>query len=362
MPTAKKQYEFEPDYAIAPGETLKETMESLNMGQKELAVRTGLTVQSLDRIFKGEQPISYETANKLELVTGVPARMWNNLEAQYREQLAKIKERKHLEADLEWLKTIPTKELVQRMVIEPVKDKVILLREALKFYGVSSVKAWEALWMEPAVAARRSQCFETCPGTASAWIRMGEIQAHQINCQPYDKNRFKKALVDIRMMTVKDPGDFIPAMVQLCADTGVAVVLVREMKKVPWHGATKWLAASKAMILLNLRGKSEDQFWFSFFHEAGHVLNDSKKDVYINDGKSDNTCEQKANDFAAEILIPQSNNPEIAVFRTKAQVIDLANKLNLSPGIVAGRYQRLTGKWDLFNGLKRKFQWAGTSE
>ena len=93
MSTAKKRYGFEPDYAIPPGKTLKEVMESLNMSQKELAVRSGLAVQSLNRIFKGDQPISYETANKLELATGVPARMWNNLEAQYREQLAKNKER-----------------------------------------------------------------------------------------------------------------------------------------------------------------------------------------------------------------------------------------------------------------------------
>ena len=362
MLTAKKQYEFEPDYAIAPGETLKETMESLNMGQKELAVRTGLTVQSLNRIFKGEQPISYETANKLELATSVPARMWNNLEAQYREQLAKIKERKQLEADLEWLKTIPTKELIQRKVLEPLKDKVILLRDTLKFYGVSSVRAWQELWMKPAVSARRSQCFETFPGTASAWIRMGELQAQQIACQPYDRNRFKKALDEIRKMTVNDPDDFIPAMVQLCADAGVAVVFVQEMKKVPWHGATQWLSASKAMILLNLRGKAEDQFWFSFFHEAGHVLNDSKKDVYINDGKSNNPQEQKADEFAAEILIPKNRDAEIAAFRTKAQVINLAQELNLAPGIVVGRFQRLTQKWNLFNGLKRKFQWTTTSE
>ena len=86
----KKQFGFEPDYAIPPGETLKEVMESLNMSQRELAIRTGVTVQTFNRIFKGEQPISYETSNKLELATGVPARMWNNLEAQYREQLAKF--------------------------------------------------------------------------------------------------------------------------------------------------------------------------------------------------------------------------------------------------------------------------------
>ena len=69
-------------------------MESLDMTQKDLAIRTGVTVQTLNRIFKGEQPISYETSNKLEMATGVPSRIWNNLEAQYREQLAKFKELK----------------------------------------------------------------------------------------------------------------------------------------------------------------------------------------------------------------------------------------------------------------------------
>jgi HTH-type transcriptional regulator/antitoxin HigA len=358
MLTAKKLYGFEPDYAVSPGETLKEVMESLNMAQKELAIRTGLTVQSLNRIFKGEQPISYETANKLELATGVPARMWNNLEAHYREQLAKAKERKQLETDLDWLKTIPTQELIQRKAIEPQKDDVLLLRETLKFFGLSSVSAWKDIWANPAVAARRSRCFETCPGPASAWMRLGEIQAHQIDCQPFDKISFIQALKKIRLLTVKDPEKFIPETIQLCAGSGVALALVREMKKVPWHGATKWLAASKAMILLNLRGKMEDQFWFSFFHEAGHVLYDSKKDLYINDGTVDDPREHDANEFAANILIPRDIDPEIASLKTKEDVILLANELKISPGIVAGRFQHLTQKWSYFNGLKRKFQWA----
>jgi HTH-type transcriptional regulator/antitoxin HigA len=358
MLTAKKLYGFEPDYAVSPGETLKEVMESLNMAQKELAIRTGLTVQSLNRIFKGEQPISYETANKLELATGVPARMWNNLEAHYREQLAKAKERKQLETDLDWLKTIPTQELIQRKAIEPQKDDVLLLRETLKFFGLSSVSAWKDIWANPAVAARRSRCFETCPGPASAWMRLGEIQAHQIDCQPFDKISFIQALKKIRLLTVKDPEKFIPETIQLCAGSGVALALVREMKKVPWHGATKWLAASKAMILLNLRGKMEDQFWFSFFHEAGHVLYDSKKDLYINDGTVDDPREHDANEFAANILIPRDKDPEIASLKTKEDVILLANELKISPGIVAGRFQYLTQKWSYFNGLKRKFQWA----
>ncbi len=357
MLTAKKRYGFEPDYAVPPGETLKEVMESLDMSQKELAIRTGLTVQSLNRIFKGDQPISYETANKLELATNVPARMWNNLEAQYREQLAKVKERMQLEGDLDWLKTIPTKELIERKAIDFLKDKVLLLRETLKFYGVSSVLAWEEIWANPAVAARRSQCFETCPCPASAWIRLGEIQVHQIICKPFNKSNFTKALQAIRRLTVECPELFVPEMTRLCADSGVALALVPEMKKVPWHGATKWLSASKAMILLNLRGKMEDLFWFSFFHEAGHVLHDTKKDLYINDGGND-PREQKADEFAAQFLIPRDRDPEIAAFRKKEDVICLADELNISPGIVAGRFQHLTGKWNYFKVFQRRFEWV----
>ena len=171
---AKKKYEFQPDYAVCPGETLQEIMESFTMSQKELAVRTGLTVQSLNRIFKGEQPITYESANRLELVTGVPARYWNNLEAQYREHLSKIEERKIMESDLQWLKTIPTKELKERGLIKKSDNAVALLRETLGFYGVNSVGAWREVWITPAVAARRSLCFESQPGPASAWIRQGE--------------------------------------------------------------------------------------------------------------------------------------------------------------------------------------------
>jgi HTH-type transcriptional regulator/antitoxin HigA len=164
------------------------------------------------------------------------------------------------------------------------------------------------------------------------------------------------------LLTVKDSKEFVPEMLSLCAESGVALSLVPEMKKAPWHGATKWLSASKAMILLNLRGKTEDQFWFSFFHEAGHVLHDSKKDLYINDGSSDDPREHKANEFAAQILIPSDRNMKIASLRAKADVIRLAAELKISPGIVVGRFQRLTEKWNYFNGLKRRFEWVSANK
>lgn len=357
MVSATRKYGFEPDYAIPPGESLREVIGSLGMSQKELAKRTGLTVQSLNRIFKGTQPITYETANRLELATGVSATMWNNLEAQYREQLARIHERERLQDDLDWLKEIPVAELVKRGVLPRPKDTVEQLREVLKFYGVSSVEAWCRIWEAPAVAARRSPCFESKRGPASAWIRLGELQARAINCQTFDKVRFKKALKQIRYLIREPAYVFQPEMKRLCAESGVAVAMVREMKKVPWNGATKWLTPHKAMILLCLRGRGEDKFWFSFFHEAGHVLHDSKKDLLINDGSQDDPREKQANDFAAESLIPSKYDDAIRRIRSKAEIVQMADLLGIATGIVAGRYQFLTGNWHYFKELIRTLEW-----
>lgn len=354
------KYTFDPDYAVAPGETLREIMETLDMSQKELSIRTGLTIQSLIRIFKGEQPISYETANRLELAVGVSASMWNNLEAQYREQLAKINERERLEADLAWMKEIPVAELIKRQVLPKMKDKVEQLRAVLAFYGVSSVDSWHTIWDEPAVAARRSSCFKSCPGSASAWIRQGEIAAHATQCAEFTKNKFQAAIQEIRKLTVLEPEFFTKKMQSLCAESGVALIFIREMKKAPWSGATKWLSPNKAMILLNLRGKTEDLFWFAFFHEAGHVLHDNKKDLLINNGKlrQDDEREIRANEYAAEVLIPHRFNDKIQKATSRNEIITIANELDIAPGIVVGRYQFLTKKWDFFHDIRRKFEWA----
>ena len=357
MYTAERKYRFTPDYAVPPGRTLEEVIDSLNMTQKSLATRTGLTEQTIVRIIKGEQPITYETANKLELVTGVPARMWNNLEMRYREQLSRIEQQKQLELGIEWLKDIPTRELIARRAVPDEKDKVVLLQEVLKFYGVSSIAAWRRVWEDPKVAARRSNCFESLPGPTSAWIRLGELQANDIDCAPYEKMRFKKAIKAIRQLTKEKSNLIQKEMHRLCANAGVALAFVPEFKKVPWNGATKWIAPNKAMILLNLRGKGEDIFWFSFFHEADHVLHGKKQKLYIAEESSRDPEEQKADRFASEILIPSKYNAGIATIRFKTEIIKWAEKLDISPGIVAGRFRFLTNKWQYFKDLTRTFNW-----
>jgi len=353
---ANKKNKFEPDYAVPPGETLLEINESLNMSKKELALRLELTEQTINRIIKGIQPITYTTANKLELVTGISAKFWNNLETNYREQLAKLQEQEQLKINILWLNKIPVTELIKRGFVKQSDSKIEQLRNILQFYGVSSVKSWESVWERPKLAARRSLCFETKPEIASAWIRCGEIKASNIYCDKFDINTFKDALNEIRGLTILNPDVFLPQMTELCKKSGIALTLIPKMDKVPWNGASKWVSSEKGLIILNIRGKTEDKFWFSFFHEANHILHDSKKGLYIADGTSDPN-EIRADKFAADFLIPSKYNPIIQNFTEKKEFIEFAQQLGISVGIVVGRFQHITKKWNKFKYLIKSFQW-----
>ena len=333
MPAITPLSSYDPDYAVPPGETIEEMIDELGMDQQELSIRLALSAKHVNQIIRGHASITHETAIALERVLGVPAGFWLNREAIYRERLAKIDEKKRLEADLEWLKKIPVKDLIRREAIEPTNDRPELLARVLAFFGVSSTAAWTKYWDGFKVAARRSQCFKTHRAPLAVWLRLGELGAQQIQCDPFNRTRFRKAADRIRALTTADPDGFLPKTRELCAKAGVAFVLVPEVKEVPWHGASWWHTPSKAIIELNLRGKGEDQFWFSLFHEIGHILKGhSKKAVFVNDDSEDDPREQEANEFATGFLIPPEYMARIPRCNREG-ILALAREAGISPGI-----------------------------
>ena len=86
---SKQRYPFEPDYAVAPGETLRETLETMGKTQIDLADALNMHPKLVNEIMDGVAPITDAIAGKLQIFTGVPSRMWLNLETNYRAQLSK---------------------------------------------------------------------------------------------------------------------------------------------------------------------------------------------------------------------------------------------------------------------------------
>ena len=362
---SKIENRFKPDYAVPPGVTLAETLEALGMSQADLAARTGRPKKTINEIVKGKAAITPETALQFERVMGVPASFWNNLERDYRETLVRLEEHQHLQKYGDWLGQIPLKAMIKQGWVEAFDDKVQQIQAVCRFLGVASPEQWQNMQRGAAVAFRQSRAFKSDPGAVAAWLRKGELQAQQIECAPYRATRFKAVLSDVRALTVESPDIFAPQLAEQCASAGVAVVFVPELPKLRASGATRWLTPNKALIQLSLRYKTDDQVWFTFFHEAGHILLHGKRDVFLEGDDAHGDKEHEANKFAADTLIPPA---ELAQFMKggdygEAAIRHLASKVGIAPGIVAGRLQH-EGKleWNECNDLKVRLTWANGAQ
>lgn len=193
----------------------------------------------------------------------------------------------------------------------------------------------------------------------AAWLRAGQLEAKDVACQPFDSERFLGILPDIRKLTITDPDVFVTKVRELCSATGVAVIFVRELPKLPVNGVTYWPSTNKAIIQLTLRYKADDQLWFSFFHEAAHILKHGKRDFYEEFSDDTEGWEQEANAFAADLLIPADAFKYFASRRIfdEHTIQVFANSVGIAPGIVVGRLQHegLLSYSSRLNRLKKKF-------
>lgn len=355
------QNQYQPDYVSSPGETLEETLEHIGMTQVELSERTGLHKKTINEIIKGKAPLTAETALILERVLGVPAGLWNNLERNYREWLARQEEQQRLAAHVDWLKCFPLKEMIKFGFVQSGKNKIEQVGQLLSFFGIAAPEQWQEIWDGQQVAYRQSQVFQAHPQAVSAWLRQGEIEAQKIQCAPYNATQFRAALDQIRTLTTQPPETFVPEMQRLCAAAGVAVVFVPELPGTRTSGATKWLTSNKALIQLSLRHKTDDHLWFTFFHEAGHILLHGKKDVFLEGNGLSSEKETEADNFASAHLIPHAAYREFTRYgKVTLSVVDsFARQIGIAPGIVVGRLQH-EGilEQHIGNKLKRRFTWV----
>jgi hypothetical protein len=276
-------------------------------------------------------------------VLGTPASFWMERERLYREYLARKNENQRLKGYLGWLTKIPYRQMTKLGWLKFYEDKIEQLRESLIFFAVVSPEQWEEIWgRNLSIDFRKSQAFESDQGAITAWLRQGEIEASKINCADYNELKFRDVLQQIRLLTVKSIKVFQPQMIDLCAAAGVALVFVPELPKTRVHGATRWLGSQKALIQLSDRYKTNDHFWFSFFHEAGHIVLHGKRILFL-EGQDiqDKIKEKEADIFAANLLI-NSRDWQIFIANnclSKKAINQFAEQQGIHPGIIVGRLQ-----------------------
>lgn len=344
---------FRPQFT-SPGLNLKDILDDRGIKVVEFAQRCGRPTKTISEIISGDTSITPETALQFERVLEKPtAETWMTWEASYRLKLAEDKENRKLKGLYKWAKEFPYKALAERGHITIKEDEASFVKELLQFFGVSGLEPWDnlPLGQDRTVAYRKAKSHSGNEKAVSAWLRIGVLKANKIKTPSFDEKRFKKVLPDIRSLTLLSREEFEPKLFELCQTAGVALVIEDELPGTCLSGAARWLTKDKALIQLSTRYAHEDQFWFSFFHEVGHILLHSKKSLFLDeDGGVDGDVEREADQFAVNCLLP----PRLldSFYDTYGQVgsrpgphnedniREFADAVGVSPGIVFAQMRR----------------------
>lgn len=356
--TARKE-EWTPDWAVHPGEILAEHIEARGWSQAEFARLADLTPKLVSTIISGANPVTPETAIKLERVLGLKAHIWTGLQSDW----DIYKARQDLEgADAaSFIADFPIKELKTRGVLPDTREQSALLEGLLSFLGIGTPNAYKARMANLAVHHRQSKAFDTNPNHVTAWLLLGELRARALELPPFDADRFSTILQDIRSLTVLGPEKFYPRMVEFCQSSGVALILERPIPKTCLFGSARWIAEDRAIIQMSLRMKSNDHFWWTFFHEAAHILLHRGLNFADDKGGEGDGIETQADEWAENLLVGserftafKATNP-----RSEMAVRAFAREVGIHPGIVVGMLQHhKVIPFTHLNGLKETFELA----
>ncbi|MEQ1717210.1 MAG: ImmA/IrrE family metallo-endopeptidase [Hyphomicrobium sp.] len=358
---------FQPDWTSPPGDTIAEILALRGYSVADFARRIDATIALACDLTLGVAGIDNDLAKRLEKVLGPSANFWLRREQQYRHDLARIAAGTTSLTDRDFLAQLPVADMRRFGWIDTAASKIEQLAACLRFFDVSSISAWQQRYRgEMAVAAfRTSPTFDANPYAVAAWLRWAEIASDGITCRPWDRSKFETRLLELKALSrIKDPARFLPQLIAICAECGVAVVVARAPKGCRASGATRFLTPSKALIVMSFRYRSDDQFWFTFFHEAAHLILHAKDAVFLEDGSEVTEAEEaEANEFAARVLVPEQFFGELKSLRpTLKEIVAFARKVGVAPGIVVGQLQHLGRvKPDRLNGFKRRYRWDTTS-
>ena len=364
---------FAPDWVSPPGDTILDLLEERAWTQQQLADRLGYSLKHVNQLIKAKVPLTEDAAIRLQNVLGASVGFWLTREAQYRERVAVLDAADRQVSMVPWLERFPIKEMMDVGILTKrridAKSKPGMVGELLSFFGVATPDQWESQYGCMELAFRRSREEQADVVAISAWLRMGERKAEKLDGPPYDEVRFKAALTEVRGLSCQSPQEFQPRMQQLLHDAGVAFVLVPALPKTHVSGVARWLNARRPLIQLSLYGKQNDRFWFSFFHEAAHILlhSQQKKSVFLDDPSkagSSSKEEQEANAWAWDFLItPNQARSLVDIPKSKSAVISFAQSIGVHPGIVVGRMQHdalLDVRW--LNDLKVSFAFKAKAQ
>ena len=317
-------------------------------------------IDQLRDLTSGLGAIDDATAVTLSQMLGGSTAFWKARQAKYEEALSHAVCGLSVEEADAWLDRIPAPGRRQRIT---AKTRALELERRLAFFGVSTLKSWDARYgpHQRQARFRRSLAFTQHDGATSMWLREGELDANLRETAAWSSDALRARLKEIRALSrISKPNRFLPRLATLLAEAGIAFVVVRAPKGCRASGASRMIAPDKAMILMSFRHRSDDHFWFTLFHEIGHLLlHEASSFVDAEETENEDPCEAEANDFAATMIVPKNREGELMTLSLDHDSIRrFAVSLGVAPGLILGQLQhRGLVPHGALNRLRRNWAW-----
>lgn len=331
----------EKDWFSRPGDSVLSAMRRRGVSAGSLAEHLPGGMSQLRDLTSGLGTIDGETAKALSGILGGSSIFWTTRQAKYEEALSQAVDQLSDEDAGVWLDRIPAPGSKGRVT---AKARSVELERRLAYFGVSTLKSWDARYgpHQRQARFRRSLAFTQHDGATSMWLREGELDANLRQTAAWSGDALRSRLDEIRALSrISKPSRFMPPLVKLLGDAGVALVVVKAPHGCRASGASRMIAADKAMILMSFRFRADDHFWFTLFHEIGHLLlHEASSFVDMEGMEGDDPCEKQANEFAANMIVPLVRQTELMSLRPNDEAIRrFAVSVGVAPGLILGQLQ-----------------------
>lgn len=349
------------DLVIHPGETIKELLEEKNMTQEELAIRCGYSAKHVSEVLSGKKSVSSKFANALEYVFGIPTQFWINLQGNYDKEIIEIEKLSEI-SDEEFNVLGELKDIVKyceiTSIIESGLNKALTLLNMRRFLNVNNLLSIPNLPIQQ-VAFRGSQKIKVNVNVLFAWKRICEYLTEKIEpSNSFDKNKLKEKYEDIKKTMFLEPNKMVSELKKIFLECGIVFEVVHNFAGAPVQGYIQ-KKNDKVILCMTLRQSFSDIFWFTLFHEIGHLMNDDFNELYIDYSFVESEIEKKADNFARNTLI---NEEDYNVFIENGKydfmtITKFAKSQNVKPGILIGRIQNDINDYTFMTKYKERYKW-----
>ena len=330
--------EFGNKIAFHPGYYIKEYIDEVGMTQEDFANRLGTTPKNISYIIRGEQSISVDIANKLSRMIGTSIKYWLNLQSEYDALLFEFNNEQEIQDEREVFKCLKYSYFRDNFDLPDIPKKVDeQIKNVREFLNVSSLNVFKNVDMYVRFRSVALEQSEVSMIRANIMAQIAtNLSMKEVTIPKYDKKSFLKS-IEYALTLTKRHDDFYRLIKESFYHSGVDLIVLPNIAGSKINGATKRVG-NHVMLMVNDRNSNSESFWFTLFHEIGHIINGDFGVSFENEcGKE----EEEADKFAEECLIPTNEYVQFVtngIFTVKS-ILDFADKINRDPGIVLGRLQ-----------------------